>query len=98
MAGVMNLDTRVYNLKAYKDGRRHVVRLAPGFNVVDDAVWAPFTKDAYTLGLRRDKKIEFGSTVDDLEISEKPASDLKSKAEPAPQLESKKKSKNQSAD
>lgn len=93
MAGVMNRTARQYNLKTVQGGQRFVVRLAPGFNVVEDAHWKPFEKDAYVMGLKKEGKISFGAKEDDMELEVDPTvgAKSKSKADPVPKTSTAKK-------
>lgn len=87
MAGVMNNTARQFNLKTVANGRRVVVRIAPGFNSVDDEHWKAFTKpkvDPYIAGLKAKGSIDFGTKVDDLEMEKDPDTKSKSKSEPLP--------------
>ena len=89
MAGIMNKTARQYNLKCIdKKGRRVTVRLAPGFNVVDDEHWRAFVKgkkvDPYVKELKAEGSIDFGQAMDDLELEQDPDTKSKSKAENPP--------------
>jgi hypothetical protein len=91
MAGIINTTARQFNVKAVANGRRVCVRLSPGFNVVDDAIWSVFVpkgktaKDAkvddYVARLQKEGKLRFGGEVDDLELEQKP--DTKTKTSTA---------------
>jgi hypothetical protein len=88
MAGIINTTARQFNVKAVANGRRVCVRLSPGFNVVDDAIWNVFVpkgKDAkvddYVARLQKEGKLRFGGEVDDLELEQKP--DTKTKTSTA---------------
>ena len=82
MAGVINKTARQYNLKAVKSGKVVTVRIAPGFNVVEDKYWSAFVKgtkvNAYVAKLKSEGKLEFGKKQDDMEIEQDP--DTKAKA------------------
>lgn len=92
MAGVFNKTARQFNLKTIgKNGHRVVVRVVPGFNVVDDAHWEHFvskdgkTVDAYVAELKKKGQLDFGATEDEKELeSEAPKSKSKSTAPPKP--------------
>lgn len=86
MAGVLNKTARQFNLKTIAGGIRYVVRLAPGFNVVEDAHWTPFVKDAYVAELVKKGDISFGTKEDDMELEEETSTGTKSKskADPVP--------------
>lgn len=88
MAGVMNKTARQYNLKCVGvNGHRVCVRLAPGFNVVNDEHWNPFIKpevDPYVAELKEKGLIHFGDKMDDLELEREPDTKCKSKATPPP--------------
>lgn len=81
MAGIMNNTARQYNLKCIgKNGERVTVRVAPGFNVVENEHWKHFKGDPYVALLIKEKKIEFGKAMDDLELERDPDTKAKSKA------------------
>jgi len=84
MAGIMNNTARQFNLKCInkKTGGRHVARIAPGFNVVDDLIWGPFKTDPYVKGLRDKKLIDFGKKLDDMELEAEPDTISKAKITP----------------
>jgi hypothetical protein len=64
MAGVLNNTARVYNLKGLnKDGGTVVVRVLPGFNVVDDEHWSAVKGLDFTKALRADDKLDFGTAL-----------------------------------
>lgn len=90
MAGIINNTARQFNLKGVTpDGQRVTVRLAPGFNVVNEAHWGHFIrkgKDAhpYVKQLKKLNLIDFGPKVDDLEMEQDPDTKSKSKLTPAP--------------
>lgn len=91
MAGILNTTARQYNLKCIgKSGNRITVRVAPGFNVVEDAHWEEFVSkdgkkvDPYVAELKKQGAIDFGSNVDDLELEQAPDTKAKSKSVPAP--------------
>ena len=88
MSCVQNNTERQFNLKAIgENGNKVTVRLAPGFNVVDDEHWAAFMKpkvDPYVKSLKDAKKIDFGSKIDDMELEKDPDTKSKSKSTPAP--------------
>lgn len=92
MAGVLNKTARQYNLKTVSQGTRFVVRLAPGFNVVEDAHWKAFEKDEYVLSLKKEGKVSFGAQEDDMELDVDPTvgAKSKSKADPVPKKKSNK--------
>ena len=84
MAGIKNNTARQYNLKAVNDKNKHrvTVRVAPGFNIVDDEHWNVLKKDPYVLGLKKDGILDFGSKVDDLQLDLDPDTKSKSKSTP----------------
>ena len=91
MAGVLNRTARQFNLKCIGAKKnRVVVRIAPGFNVVDDAHWAEFVStdgkriDPYVRELKVAGHIDFGKRVDDMELEREPDTKAKSKSTPAP--------------
>lgn len=76
MAGVINKTARQFNLKCLnKEGSVVIIRLAPGFNIVNDDHWSAFvpkegTVDKYVNYLETKGFIEFGSKQDDLELEQ----------------------------
>lgn len=90
MAGILNRTARQFNLKAIKDGHRAVIRVAPGFNVVPDEHWKVFVDgrkvDPYVAELKKKGFIDFGSSIDDLELEQEPDTKAKSKLEPVAKL------------
>lgn len=89
----MNHTARQFNLKCItKGGSRVVVRIAPGFNVVEDAHWQAFVSkdgkkvDPYVASLKKKGDIEFGSKIDDMELEMAPDTQAKSKSEPMAKL------------
>lgn len=92
MAGIMNNTARQYNLKCIgKNGNRVIVRIAPGFNVVDDDHWSAFVPkggkvDPYVAELKKAGNISFGSKEDDMEMERDPDTKAKSKSEPIAKL------------
>ena len=91
MAGIVNKTARQFNLKCLgKTGNRVTVRVAPGFNVVEDAHWEAFvskdgkTVDPYVAELQKKGHLEFGDKVDDLELEQDPDTKAKSKSTPVP--------------
>ena len=81
MAGIMNNTARQYNLKCVsKQGQRVTVRVAPGFNVVDDEHWKHFKGDPYVKILKDEGKIDFGKAMNDLQLERDPDTKAKSKA------------------
>lgn len=90
MAGIINETARQFNLKTIKDGKRTVVRLAPGFNVVDDEHWKAFVDgrktDPYVASLKKQGLIKYGKEQDDLELEMDPDTKSKSKSEPISKL------------
>ena len=89
MAGIINKTARQYNLKCIsKAGERVVVRLAPGFNIVEDAHWEAFVPkngkgvDPYVKGLKNENKIDYGKDFDDMELDRDADTVAKSKSEP----------------
>ena len=93
MSGIINKTARQFNLKCIgANGNRTIVRVAPGFNVVDDEHWKHFVDgkkvDAYVAGLKKKGFLEFGPTIDDLELEQAPDTKAKSKSEPLAKLKS----------
>jgi len=92
MAGIMNHTARQFNLKCIgENGNRVVIRMAPGFNVVNDDHWGAFVPkkgkmDPYVAGLKKAGELEFGSHIDDLELEMAPDTVSKSKSEPIAKL------------
>ncbi len=84
MAGINNKTARQYNLKCIANKKRHLVRIAPGLNEVDDIAWAPFKTDAYTKGLKEEGLIDFGKKVDDMLVTQDPDTKSKSKVQSLP--------------
>ena len=85
MAGIMNNTARQYNLKCVgKNKHRVTVRIAPGFNVVNDEHWAHFKGDAYVAELKDKGFISFGKRQDDMELDMAPDTISKSKSAPPP--------------
>lgn len=88
MAGVMNKTARQFNLKCMgKNGHKVSVRIAPGFNSVDDQHWEYFIKpkvDPYVAELKAQNLIDFGDEMDDLELERDPDTKSKSKSTPPP--------------
>ncbi len=89
MAGIMNNTARQFNLKCMgAKGHRVTVRVAPGFNVVDDEHWKHFIKpkvDPYVAELKKLGKIDFGTKMDDMELERDPDTKAKSKSTPPPE-------------
>lgn len=86
MAGVINTTAKQFNLKGMgKDGGRVTIRVASGFNVVDDGHWLAFvTKEGkvlcpYVAELKAKKFLSFGSREDDMELEKDPDTKAKSK-------------------
>lgn len=91
MAGIMNNTARQFNLKCISGGSRVVIRIAPGFNVVNDEHWEAFVPkkgkaDPYVLELKKAGSISYGKEIDDLELERDPDTISKSKAEPLVKL------------
>jgi len=89
MAGIVNNTARQFNLKCIgKNGNRVTVRVAPGFNVVEDAHWSEFVSknhiDLFVAELKKEGFIEFGDKQDDLELEKDPDTKAKSKSTPTP--------------
>lgn len=87
MAGVLNKTARQFNLKCIgKNGNRVVVRIAPGFNAVNDDHWSAFVRkghtDPYVKQLKDAGSIGFGTKFDDMEMDIDPDTKSKSKSEP----------------
>lgn len=85
MSGILNKTARQFNLKTITDGRRTVVRLAPGFNVVEDEHWKNFVNgkniDPYVKSLKDKGDIDYGTKIDDMELEKEPDTKSKSKSE-----------------
>lgn len=93
MAGIINHTARQFNLKCIGANKnRTIVRVAPGFNVVDDEHWKQFVNgkkvDPFVAELKKSGQIEFGPAVDDLELEQAPDTKAKSKSEPLAKLKS----------
>ena len=93
MAGVTNTTARQYNLKVVReDGARVTLRLVPGFNSVDDAIWACFAKakkvDPYVAQLKKSGVLKFGKSEDDKELDEESLAKTVSKVSAPPQTTS----------
>jgi len=85
MAGILNKTARQFNLKTCtKKGHRATVRVAPGFNIVNDEHWAHFKDDKYVAQLKKENKIDFGDHIDDLELERDADTVSKSKVVPTP--------------
>lgn len=85
MAGILNNTARQFNLKTCtKDGHRATVRVAPGFNVVNDDHWQHFKGNEYVAELKEKGKIDFGDHIDDLELERDADTVSKSKVVPTP--------------
>lgn len=91
MAGVMNNTARQFNLKTIgANGNRVLVRLAPGFNSVNDDHWKSFVpggskkNNPYVQKLKDSGQIDFGAAQDDKEMEVDPDTKSKSKSEPRP--------------
>jgi len=88
----MNNTARQFNLKCVRGGSRIVVRIAPGFNVVNDEHWAAFVPknnkgvDPYVLELKKKGSISFGKDFDNMELEQDPDTISKSKSEPITKL------------
>lgn len=87
MAGVTNTTARQYNLKCIgKTGNRVTIRVAPGFNVVDDTHWNEFVSkdgkhiDPYVKQLQHDGFLLFGKAEDAKELEVEPDTKTKSKS------------------
>ena len=87
MAGITNTTARQYNLKCKaKNGNIVTVRVAPGFNVVEDAHWEAFVSkdgkhvDPYVATLKKEGKLRFGKEEDDKELEKDPDTKSKSKS------------------
>ena len=88
MAGVMNNSARQYNLRALgRKGEKVLVRLAPGFNIVNDKHWDAFVREdhinEFVEELKNDGLIEFGDEMDEKQLEVDPDTKSKSKSEPA---------------
>lgn len=88
----MNKTARQYNLKCIgKNGNRVLIRVAPGFNVVEDEHWEAFVPkkgkmDPYVKQLKNAGNLEFGPQQDDMELEMDPDTKSKSKSEPMVKL------------
>lgn len=93
MAGVLNNTARQFNLKCMsKAGHRVVVRIAPGFNAVDDEHWSHFFEgkgknrktDPYLQSLKDSNQLAYGEDYDEMELERDPDTKSKSKSSPPP--------------
>lgn len=91
MAGITNTTARQFNLKTINsNGSRITVRVAPGFNVVDDSHWESFVSkdgkkvDPYVAELAKKGHLKYGKKEDDKELEQEPDTKSKSKSVPAP--------------
>jgi len=91
MSGITNNTARQFNLKTINDnGSRVTVRIAPGFNVVEDSHWASFVSkdgkkvDPYVAELKKKGQLSFGKEEDDKELDQDPDTKSKSKSVSAP--------------
>lgn len=87
MAGVMNNTARQFNLRGVgKNGHRVTVRIAPGFNAVNDEHWKAFVDgriiNPYVKQLKDKGQLEFGTKMDDMEMDIDPDTKSKSKSVP----------------
>ena len=87
MAGVLNRTARQFNLKTVgKNGNRITIRIAPGFNAVNDDHWKAFVDgkkvDTYVKSLKLKGELDFGTDMDDLEMESDPDTKSKSKSVP----------------
>lgn len=84
MAGVINTTARQYNIKCvnHDNGHRVTVRVAPGFNIVDDKHWDVCKKDKYVLSLKKEGHIKFGEDEDDMLMEKDADTVCKSKSVP----------------
>ena len=93
MAGVTNNTARQFNLKCVcKNCNRVTVRIAPGFNVVEDAHWQEFVSkdgkhvDPYVATLKKQGFLAFGKTEDEKELEVEPDTKSKSKSIAIPKV------------
>jgi hypothetical protein len=98
MSGVMNKTARQFNLKCIDtNGNRVTVRVAPGFNAVEDIHWEAFVSkdgkkvDPYVAEIKKLGFIDFGENTDDLELEQDSDTKSKSKFVPMPKDKSKNK-------
>jgi hypothetical protein len=91
MAGINNNTARQFNLKCIgKNKNRVTVRIAPGFNVVEDTHWEEFVSkdgkhvDPYVAEIKKKGFIDFGNKIDDMELEQDPDTKAKSKSTPPP--------------
>ena len=71
MAGVINNTARQFNLKGRKNGKIVVVRLHPGFNVVEDEHWGAVKDLEYVKKLKAADKVDFGTALNKKEAKDK---------------------------
>lgn len=92
MAGIINHTAKQFNLKALepKTNRIIVVRIHPGFNVVDDDKWNAVKGLEYVKALKAADKIDFGTALNKKEPKDK--SEI-SKTKAAPVVDKKKSDK-----
>tara|TARA_R110000796_G_scaffold252431_1_gene386746 strand:+ start:44 stop:340 length:297 start_codon:yes stop_codon:yes gene_type:complete len=90
MAGIINTTARQFNLKVMNKERRIVtIRIAPGFNVVDDDHWESFVPkngqaDPYVSELKKKGFLRFGDEENDMELDVDPDTQSKSTSKPIP--------------
>lgn len=93
MAGIINRTERQFNLKCIGANKnRTIIRVAPGFNIVDDEHWKHFVNgkkvDPFVAELKKQGLIDFGASIDDLELEQESVTKTKSKSEPLAKLKS----------
>jgi hypothetical protein len=90
MAVIKNNTARQFNCRAYLEGKRVTVRIAPGINFIDDEHWKAFVPksgkkvEPYIADLKSKGFIDFGKHLDDLELDVDPDTKAKSKITHAP--------------
>lgn len=94
MAGILNTTARQFNLRTItKKGHRVVVRIAPGFNSVNDEHWSAFVHkghvDPYVKECSEKGYLKYGVKMDDMELDVDPDTKSKSKSEPVVKSENK---------
>ncbi len=92
MAGIMNRTARQFNLKGCSEkGHMVTIRVAPGFNVVNDQHWEAFVSEKgkilspFVQELVDKKYIRFGERENDMELEQEPDTVAKSKSVPTAQ-------------
>ena len=88
MSAVNNTTAKQFNLKCVSNGSRVLVRIAPGFNIIENSHWEAFVSkdgkkvDPYVAEIKKKGFIEFGPKIDDMELDKDADTKAKSKSEP----------------